>query len=290
MEPNPLFYKSVVPLNRDRHRDWMVVDSEDRYAFARGTHVIPAVVDEFAAALAHLPIVFAPSKPYPTTVFLVGVRPSRNLLVGDDGRWKGGYIPAFLRRYPFMRGEVAGGNAVTCIDERSELLGRSTGQRLFDADGKETPLLTSTIDLVDKYFVAARRTDAFLAAIHELQLLRQVTIETSVGQASSSVIHGFMTVDEQRLAALGADALLRLRDGGFLAPIYAHLFSLRSVDLLRKVLVEAAGEVGIDGTQGPVDGDAGDVGSARADDAAREPGQREAAASRSAALDAAANS
>ena len=267
-----------------------MLDAENRYGFARDTHVIPAVVDEFAAALAHLPIVFAPSKPYPTTVFLVGVRPSRNLLVDDDGRWKGAYVPAFLRRYPFMRGEVAGGNAVTCIDEHSELLGRSAGQRLFDADGKETALLRSTIDLVDKYFVAAKRTDAFLAAIHELQLLRQVTIETSIGQASSSVIHGFMTVDEQRLAKLGADALLRLRDDGFLAPIYAHLFSLRSVDLLRKALVEAAGEAEIDGTKGAVDGDAGEQGQARAHGAAREPGRRDADGSRTAALDAAGGS
>lgn len=244
METNPLFYKSVVPLNRDKHRDWRLADPHGRYGFARSTHVIPAVVDEFTTALQHLPIVFVPSKPYPTTVFLVGVRPSRNLLVDADGRWTGGYVPAFLRRYPFMRGEINGGAPVTCVDETSELLGPAVGERLFDEEGKDSPLLRKTTDLVEKYYLSARRTGAFLSMVNDLQLLRQVTIETNVGGGNSSVIHGFMTVDEAKLNALPAGDLVRLRDAGFLAPIYAHLFSLRCVDTLRKALLEAPREAG----------------------------------------------
>lgn len=236
MEMNPLFYKSVTPLNREKHRDLRMLDSVDRYGFAMTTHVIPAVVDEFASALSHLPIVFAPSKPHPTPVFLVGVRPSRNLLVNDGGRWLGDYIPAFVRRYPFIRGEVDGSAPVTCVDEKSELLGAAVGERLFDDDGKESPLLRKTIELLDQYYISAKRTEVFLSIVNDLQLLRYVTIETNVGQGSSSVIHGFMTIDEEKLNALDPVDFLRLRDGGFLVPIYAHLFSLRSVDVLRKAI------------------------------------------------------
>ncbi len=239
METNPLFYQSVVALNRERHRDLRLDDSQTRFGFCSGTHVIPAVVDEFAAALAHLPIVFAPAQPVPTTVFLVGVRPQRNLLVDEQGRWTGDYVPAFVRRYPFMRGEIAGSSPVTCVDERSSLLSNTQGERLFDEQGRETPLLRGCVDLVDQYYQAAARTQAFLSVVHELQLLRNVTIETTVGQGGSSVIHGFMTVDEARLAALPAEQLLRLRDGGFLAFIYAHLFSLRAVEVLRRQVSDA---------------------------------------------------
>ncbi len=239
VETNPLFYQSVVALNRERHRELRMDDSQTRFAFCRQTHVIPAVVDEFAAALAHLPIVFAPAQPVPTTVFLVGVRPQRNLLVDEQGRWTGAYVPAFVRRYPFMRGEISGSTPVTCVDERSSLLGHAQGGRLFDDEGRETPLLAGYVDLVDKYYQAAARTQAFLSVVHELQLLRNVTIETTVGQGGSSVIHGFMTVDEARLDALPAEQLLRLRDGGFLAFIYAHLFSLRAVEVLRRQVSDA---------------------------------------------------
>lgn len=243
METNPLFYQSVVALNRERHRALRLQESDTRFAFCRDTHVIPAVVDEFAAALAHLPIVFAPSSPFPTTVFLVGVRAQRNLFVDPQGRWTGGYVPAFVRRYPFMRGEINGSAPVTCVDERSSLLSSTEGERLFDDQGRESPLLARYVDLVDKYYQSAARTQAFLSVVHELQLLRNVTIETTAGAGASSVIHGFLTIDEARLDALPAGQLLRLRDGGFLAPIYAHLFSLRAVEVLRRqVSGEASGE------------------------------------------------
>ncbi len=240
MPSHPLFYQSLVPLHRDRHRDWKLAQGEGRHGFAAGSHVIPAVVDEFGAALAHLPIVFAPSEPRPTTVFLVGVRPAQNLFVDADGRWTGGYIPAFVRRYPFMRGEVEGGSAVTCIDERSALLSTDDGEALFDAQGQESPLLRTTMELVESYYQAAQRTERFLDMVQELQLLRNVTIETQMGPGSSALIHGFMTIDEDKLGAIDATDFLRLRDAGFLPAIYAHLYSLRAVDTLRRAVADAA--------------------------------------------------
>ncbi|BAP88462.1 SapC family protein [Burkholderiales bacterium GJ-E10] len=247
MSANPLFYQSVIPLNRETHREMAIVDSEERYGFARGTHVIPAVVDEFAAALSHLPIVFAPSSPHPSPVFLVGVRPAQNLFIDHAGRWMGNYLPAFVRRYPFMRGTINGGDPITCVDEKSDLWGASSGVRLFDADGGETPFLRNRIELVDQYYVSARKTERFVALIAELGLLRQVTIETNVGKEASSVIHGFMTIDEEKLKQLPDQDFVRLRADGFLGAIYAHLFSLRSLDVLRRMIVEAPDRAGSSG-------------------------------------------
>lgn len=241
---SPLFYQSIIPLNRESHRDMMIVDKEARYGFARKTHVIPAVIDEFTTAFSHLPIVFAPASPFPTPVFLVGVRPSQNLLVDDDGRWTAGYIPAFIRRYPFMRGAVNSKPPITCVDEKSDLFNRELGSRLFDENGSDTPVLKKYIELVDGYYISARRTEEFLGVINELDLLRQVTIEAKIGGGNSAIVHGFLTVDEEKLNALPQSDFLRLRAGGFLSAIYAHLFSLRSVDLLRKVIVEASAKDG----------------------------------------------
>ncbi len=238
MSANPLFYRSVIPLNRETHREITIADAENRYGFARETHVIPAVVDEFSAALMHLPIVFAPASPHPSPVFLVGVRPTQNLFVDPLGRWTGHYVPAFVRRYPFMRGTINGGDPITCVDEKSELVGGTSGVRLFDADGGDTPFLRNRIELVDQYYLSARKTEQFVARIAQLSLLRQVTIETNVGKEASSVIHGFMTIDEEKLNHLPDDDFIALRDDGFLSAMYAHLFSLRALDALRRMLVE----------------------------------------------------
>ena len=245
MSASPLFYRSVIPLNRETHREITIADAEDRYGFARETHVIPAVVDEFAAALMHLPIVFAPASPHPSPVFLVGVRPMQNLFVDHAGRWTGHYVPAFVRRYPFMRGTINGGDPITCVDEKSDLFGATSGVRLFDADGGDTPFLRNRIELVDQYYISARKTDKFVACIAQLDLLRQVTIETKTGKEASSVVHGFMTIDEEKLNQLPEGDFVRLREDGVLSAIYAHLFSLRALDGLRRMLLDVPDRRGI---------------------------------------------
>ncbi|KQQ26389.1 hypothetical protein ASF53_20855 [Methylobacterium sp. Leaf123] len=44
----PLFYRAV-------HRTWHLAHPQ-RFGFARGSHLVPAVVDEFGPACRHLPI------------------------------------------------------------------------------------------------------------------------------------------------------------------------------------------------------------------------------------------
>src|ERR1700749_3471534 len=104
MVENPLFYQNIVPLDRARHRDLRLVRDNKPVAFAATSHIIPAVVDEFVAAARFLPILFIPAAPHPSPVFLVGTRTGQNLLVDNEGKWIDPYVPAFVRRYPFMLG------------------------------------------------------------------------------------------------------------------------------------------------------------------------------------------
>jgi hypothetical protein len=236
MADNPLFYQSIAPLNRERHRKLRFNQTAAPYAFAAQTHVIPAVIDEFATASRRLPIVFLPASPLPSSVFLVGLRPGENVFVDAGGNWTGDYIPAFARRYPFMLGEIERGGPVICIDEKFANLSEKAGEKLFAEDGGETAFLKDQIKLVNDYFAAAKRTDVLLKALNDLQLLRPVTIESKLPLGSSSILHGFLTVDEIKLNALGDEDFLRLRKEGLLPAIYAHLLSLSSVEKLRQSL------------------------------------------------------
>ena len=236
MAESPLFYQNIVPLDRDRHRSLRIARDERPFAFAAGSHMIPAVIDEFMPAARFLPIVFLPSSPHPSPVFLVGARMGQNLYVDKDGKWAEGYVPAFVRRYPFMLGTPEQGAAVICIDDKYEGWRRSRdGERLFGEDGADAPLLQDFVKLTENYFAAAKRTDAFVETLTALQLLRSVTIELRAEAGSSNALHGFQTIDETRLNALPEADFLRLRAGGFLPAIYAHLFSLGVLDRLRQL-------------------------------------------------------
>jgi hypothetical protein len=232
MVDKPLFYQSIVPLNRERHRKLRLNQIDAQFEFAAKTHVIPAVIDEFAAASRHLPIVFLPASPLPTSVFLVGLRPGENVFIDAKGKWTEGYVPAFVRRYPFMLGEMEQGGPVACIDEQYTNFGEENGDRLFADDGGETPFLRGRIKLINDYFAAAQRNDVLLKALNELQLLRPVTIESKLPPGSSAILHGFLTVDETKLNALPNEDFLRLRKDGLLLAIYAHLLSLSMIDRL----------------------------------------------------------
>lgn len=229
-----LFYNNVVPLNRDHHRGFRMNTGADRFAFARSSHVIPALVDEFVAASGTLPIVFTVGTAEFVPVFLVGLRTNVNALVNDAGNWDGDYIPAYVRRYPFIIGEVTGAEPLACIDDTASVQ-HDGGQTMFDDEGRETQALVERIQFANDYMRSAQRNTEFVKLLTELNLFRTVSIDVKLSGGEGLSIQGFMTVDVQKLDALSQEDFGRLRAGGFLAPIYAHLASLNCIERIRRV-------------------------------------------------------
>jgi hypothetical protein len=230
-----IFYGNIIPLDRDNHRNVSFDIADDRFGFAAGSHVVPAVVDEFVTAAPHLPIVFLPGVNAPVPVFLVGLRSGKNALVSDEGKWQGGYIPAYLRRYPLMFGEIEGRDPITCIDQNYALPEGKDGERIFTEEGTERPVLTDRINLMNEFFLAAKRGDAATKTLMELDLLRPVTIDAKFESGETLALHGMLTVDLGRLNELSDEDFLRLRKEGLLQPIYAHISSLNAIDSIRKL-------------------------------------------------------
>src|SRR5690606_39566774 len=57
-----------------------------------------------------------------------------------EGQIDANYIPAFIRRYPFVfAGDAENKNLTLCVDEDSKALVKdgSTGKRLFDDNGEQ---------------------------------------------------------------------------------------------------------------------------------------------------------
>jgi hypothetical protein len=226
MAPLPLFYSSIAVLDRNTNRESRLKPSEKPYAFAAGSHVLPALMAEFPLGCRDMPILFLEEPTGISPLFMVGMRSSESDFIEADGRWNGLHIPAYLRRYPFIGGEVSEQQHVICVDGGFTGLQDEEGERLFTEAGEPAEALQRIVTFVGEYSDAARATAAFTAELKALDLLQTITVDIRSPNGMSSSFSGFAAVSEERLNELPDDALLELKRKGYLAPIYAHLISL----------------------------------------------------------------
>lgn len=230
---NPLFYPAPVPLDREKHRGLKTGSSTPNYAFARGSHFIPALIDEFSPASRALPIVFLPGVDGPTAVFMVGLAAGRNVFVDAEGNWTGDYVPAYLRRYPFILGEAPGQDPIMMIEEGNATLSAMEGEPLFSDSGEGTDALNQTILFANEYFAAGKRTEGFVKLLQDFQLLTPITIESRIPGQDAQQIHGLLSIDENKLYSMPEADFLTLRRERLLGAIFAHFFSLSQIERLR---------------------------------------------------------
>lgn len=223
----PLFYKSVVPLSSQFHPNHGL-KARENLAFTRNTHAIPITVDEFAVAQRHYPIVFGLGE-NPAPLALVGLQEGHNLYLGADDQWENGqYVPAFVRRYPFMLARLSptSEELSLCFDDTSGQLVADDGERLFDGT-VPSETTKGILAFCEQFEQAVFRTRSFMEELAKLDLLMdgEVTIQRQ-GLAEPAVYRGFRMIAEDRLQALRGDQARKLVQSGMLGLGYAHLFSL----------------------------------------------------------------
>lgn len=233
-----LFYKKPVILNRDFHKGLRIYPGDSGFSFSATTNAVPLACVEFPDAVRDYPIVFInEDKESAFPLALVGLRQDENLMVEADGKWDAFYVPAFVRRYPFVLQEKQDAEDFTVlIDEEYVGLGKDKGEPLFTEEGQDTPLLTQTLQFLSNFQSEVTRTRAFVKKLQELDLLIPRVIQVNPKDKSAFVLQGFSVVDETRLVALSDEDLLELARSGFLAWIYAHLISLGNVAKLHQKL------------------------------------------------------
>ena len=225
----PILFNDLVPLSSDEHRDWRLAP-QDRAEFLKGIHAVPLTVDEFVAAQHHVPIVFSVGE-QSVPIALFGLNEGVNVFVDDDGRFSSPemYVPAYIRRYPFMLARLRSDNAdlSLCMDPTFGGLneGDADGQPLFDGD-KPSEFTTSILDFAEQYEQSAARTGAFIEELQKADLLMDGEVSIEVPGRQPFVYRGFRMVNEEKLRALRGDQLRKWNSSGILAMIYAHLFSL----------------------------------------------------------------
>ena len=97
----PVLYNDLIPLSSNDHATWGT-KSLDGAKFLKGQHAIPVIIDEFVQVQRHFPIIFAAGD-NPVPLALMGLNEGVNVFLDDDGKFtEQVYVPAYIRRYPFM--------------------------------------------------------------------------------------------------------------------------------------------------------------------------------------------
>jgi hypothetical protein len=234
---NVLFYSKPEPLSRELHSKIGLRRVDKPFGFAAKTNVVPLTVGEFPVASLSYPIIFAGERYQPLAV--MGLGQGQNLFVGEDGAFEiGAYIPAYIRRYPFvLANDQNRGQLIVCIDRASTLLGEDCAAPFFDEKGEATEYTTGCIQFCNDFETEGRRTEAFVNLLKELDLfeVKRATMTPANPDGTPGEpqpLAEYFAVSEEKLRALPAEKLHELVGNGAVAQIYAHLTSLIGWDRL----------------------------------------------------------
>jgi hypothetical protein len=220
----PLFYRSLTPIDPARHAG-KSLKQRLGFDFARSSHAVLLNGSEFEAAARQYPIVFTPS-PGAAALSVVGIRRDRNLFVDAHGDWQPGtYIPAYIRRYPFIFHESADKQQYTlCIDETSGALEDGNARPLFSGT-TPTPIVQDALKFCAAFQRDYTDTQDFVEQLSERGLLIPNQAEITLSSGEKLSVTGFHVIDRDRFAGLPDSAFLEWRRKGWLPWVFAHFIS-----------------------------------------------------------------
>ncbi|MBL1140582.1 MAG: SapC family protein [Proteobacteria bacterium] len=234
----PLFYKKVVPLNKESHSE-LYIEGIEGYTHTKETNSVYIAAIEFIQIAKEYPIVFAKGaddKVFP--VALLGLEKNQNLFVDNEGAWTAEYIPAYVRRYPFILAtpNEKESTFAVCIDESYPGFNTAKeGKPLFDEKGQQLDILSQAIEFLKDYQAHVQLTVLFCENLSTLDLLEPMQANIEFAGGEKSTLGGFMGVSREKLKSLKPAQFSELVKSDQMELIYAHLASLSNMnDLIKR--------------------------------------------------------
>ena len=235
-------FTTLEALDTQKHAE-LCYRGVEGYAFAHKVSWAPLACSEMVQAAREMPVMFTLGEAV-RPVALMGLKRDTNAFVDVDGAWRGRYVPAHLRRYPFVLGETGKeGEFVVMIDRDAPNFSLPEeaveGAAPIFQDGK--PLAGGIVEKAREFLLDFQRelqqSERFLAPLktHGVLVERQLTLTRNGRQ--EVVVNGFAMVDVERLKALDDATLAEWARSGLLGLVTAHLHSQGNSEALRKARV-----------------------------------------------------
>jgi hypothetical protein len=225
-----MFYKNPEPLHVDLHGKLGLRPSASPFGFARTAQAVPLIVGEFGPASLSFPVVFAGADYQPLAV--MGVRLNENLFVEPNGAFAPAvYVPAFIRRYPFVFAHGAEEDKlIVCIDRGADTLVEGGEVPLF-VNGEPSPFTKQCMEFCSNFEAERRRTDDFVKLLRDLDLFELKTVNFTPrnfdGTPGETVkVSEHFGLSEEKIKALPDKTQLELLKSGAMQQIHHHWNSL----------------------------------------------------------------
>ncbi|WP_343346261.1 SapC family protein [Sphingomicrobium sp. XHP0239] len=228
----PVLYSGLEPITKEKHGN-LYYKNMTSMPFAANTHAVPVTVEEIPLLQRTFPIVFTSGENM-LPIALMGLNEGVNAFFDDNGELtdKNTYLPAYLRRYPFMLARLKQDSEELslCIDPTSDLVSEDKdGQPIFEND-EPSSRTKDILQFCEQFEASAQRTGAFIEELKKMDILMdgEVSIQPQ-GMEKPYVYRGFRMVNEEKFRELKGDQLRKMNQSGMLSVLIAHLFSLGNI-------------------------------------------------------------
>jgi len=225
---------NFVPVRKEQHQNLKLAGKRG-LAHVAGQHIVSVTASEYAQASASFPIVLVknPDSPRYRSVAMLGLEAGENLYYKED-KWSGLSLPQSVGMAPFALGlDPDKENTLTaCVDTDSALVGEDKELALFDADGKETELLSNVQNSLGRLYENEKMTENFIKELEENDLLQELELKVDLSSGEKKKLTGLFTINEDKVKSLADDKVLDFHKRGLFVPIYAMLGSLGQMNRL----------------------------------------------------------
>lgn len=222
-------YQQPAVLSRQKHKNLRFTPQKDA-SFAREVNSVPVNGVEFFEASRELPILFSKDKNdnyFP--VVLLSLINKGHHLTDEKGRWKPEvYMPAFIRRYPF----ILSSKGAVCADIQAPHFAAKEGVPLITANGEDAALLKNAITFLRRFDKQNALTREYAKACKEAGLFKPCALKIRQGKQKMVSLDSLYVLDEAKLARLSPEQVIDWHKKGWLAWSYAQIHSLGAVQRL----------------------------------------------------------
>ncbi len=230
MTLNVGFFANVVALDSDAHKN-VKIGRDVNYAFSAAAHAIPAVVIEVPLLAKEYPVVIAKdasdsenAEDSYVLLTALGFAEKSNAYVSDEGDWLAEYVPAHIRRYPFISLPTTEDpdKSVLCIDKDAPHFAGKGGKALFNAKGEATEITEQALRMNEEYELSMAETRRFIADIAKENILQEHTENSDFGNVT------FFRIDVEKFNELDADTIGKWKENNYLTVLSWMIQSQRN--------------------------------------------------------------
>ena len=228
--PTQNLYQQLVLLSRKKHRNLRFTPPKDA-RFTEGLNSVPVNGPEFLPASRELPILFGKdAKDNYFPLALLSLSNDGHLLLDEHGVWDAAvYMPAFIRRYPFVLSPRGG----VLVDTKApHFASKETGKPLVTEEGEFTPVLKAAMTFLTRFEKQQAATRAYATACRDAGLLKPCDMKVRQGKGKALSLDNLYMIDAAKLAKLSDEQVVEWHRKGWLAWSYSHLNSLASLQRL----------------------------------------------------------